>query len=274
MFKCDQLLICSLFLPAFQCKIFQNLYRHRELLNTCHTGGHIMFPWAVTAGTAAPRKNEIKARSCILIITFDTDTLAYPLAGISFNNLRNANCEFMLVCFPEIKDMTGHIIVCHQSCESTYAFSYESVLHVAGCPKMFDNVFHGEPGPGYVRARQKGPSWMKPKCILSSNQYFIHGSHFRLATTIGCSRTDKAALVSGVPRPILLSWSQQQLCQTSTKKEKEPLWCTTEKGSWKRWVGCSEQHTPRTICWLVTVWHFSLMWSIKHTKLLLHSSHR
>ena len=139
-------------------------------------------------------------------------------------------------------------------------------------PKMFDNVFHGE--PGYVRARQKGPSWMKPKCILSSNQYFIHGSHFRLATTIGCSRTDKAALVSGVPRPILLSWSQQQLCQTSTKKEKEPLWCTTEKGSWKRWVGCSEQHTPRTICWLVTVWHFSLMWSIKHTKLLLHSSHR
>ena len=138
-------------------------------------------------------------------------------------------------------------------------------IYISMGPKMFDNVFHAE--PGYVRARQEGPSWMKPKCILSSNQHFIHGSRFRLATTIGCSLIVKAALVSGVPRPILLSWSQQQLCQTSTKKEKEPLWCTTEKGSWKRWVGCSEQHTPRTICWLVTVWHFSLMWSIKHTKL-------
>ena len=119
-------------------------------------------------------------------------------------------------------------------------------------------------------ARKAHHEWNPNVFFPRINILFI----FRLATTIGCSRTDKAALVSGVPRPILLSWSQQQLCQTSTKKEKEPLWCTTEKGSWKRWVGCSEQHTPRTICWLVTVWHFSLMWSIKHTKLLLHSSHR
>ena len=63
------------------------------------------------AGIAAAKKSEVKARSCILIIAFDTDS------------------EFMLVCIPEIKDRTGHIFVCHQSCESTNAYAFD--LHVA-----------------------------------------------------------------------------------------------------------------------------------------------